>query len=125
MNRELMLTQVAEEIEKNLPSLGVWQGVGLALMVYSLLKGGHSQISQLAEGLSQEGSYNTVRQRLKRWVSNPRLNWQGVCEDWVRWVWRSYAAGRAMLLVDETKLGDRFGVMMVSLAYGSRAIPLW
>ena len=78
----------------------------------------------MAEGLSQEGSYNTVRQRLKRWVSNPRLNWQGVCEDWVRWVWRSYAAGRAMLLVDETKLGDRFGVMMVSLAYGSRAIPL-
>jgi hypothetical protein len=40
MNREVMLTQLAEEIEKNMPSLGAWQGLGLALLVFSLLKGG-------------------------------------------------------------------------------------
>lgn len=124
MNRQKMLTQIGNEIETNLPSLGAWQAVGLAVLVFSLIAQGRAQVSKLAEGVPEEGSYNTVRQRLKRWLSNPRLNWERVGDEWVRWVWSRYGCARAVLLVDETKLGDRFGVMMVSLAYGQRAIPL-
>jgi hypothetical protein len=46
------------------------------------------------------------------------------CELWVKWIWQQYDAQRPILLVDETKLGDRIGVMMVSLAFDQRAIPL-
>lgn len=46
------------------------------------------------------------------------------CELWMRWVWQQYDAQRPLLLVDETKLGDRIGVMVVSLAFEQRAIPL-
>ena len=124
MNRQHILTHLRTEIETNLPCLGAWQAAGLALLVFGLLGQGKAQLSQIAEGVPEEGSYNTVRQRVKRWVSNPRLPWRTLGEAWIAWVWRRYGGQRAILLVDETKLGDRFGVMMVSLAYGQRAIPL-
>lgn len=40
-------------------------------------------------------------------------------------MWSKYGGQRAVVLVDETKLADRFGVMLVSLADDGRAIPLW
>jgi DDE family transposase len=125
MNRAKMLTQIGEEIEENLPSLGVWQRRGLAVLVVGLLSLGQAQLSKIAEGVPEEGSYNTVRQRVKRWVSHSGQWVVAVGEEWIRWVWRKYGGQRAVLLVDETKLGQRFGVMMVSLAYAGRAIPLW
>jgi hypothetical protein len=70
------------------------------------------------------GSLNTVRQRLKRWVSDESLQMMAVCHDWIAWVWSRWRMSRALLLVDETKLNDRLGVMVVSLAYAGRAIPL-
>lgn len=39
-------------------------------------------------------------------------------------MWSSCQFKRPVLLVDETKLSDRLGVMMVSLAFEGRAIPL-
>ena len=57
-----------------------------------------------------------MRQRVKRWVSNPRLDVLLSCEAWTGWVWRRFGGARAVLLVDETKLGDHFGIMLVSLA---------
>jgi len=62
---------------------------------------------------------------VKRWVSNVNLPLNAARYEWVRWAWSKYGGARAVLLVDETKLGDRFGVMLVSLAYAGRAIPLW
>ena len=94
-------------------------------MVFGLIALGQAQLSKIAEGVPEEGSYNTVRQRVKRWVNNAALPLNAVRYDWLRWVWRKYGGARAVLLVDETKLGERFGVMLVSLAYNERAIPLW
>jgi hypothetical protein len=116
--------QLQAEIEQRLPSLGKWQALGLTLMVLAIAVQEGCHLSQLAEQLPDWGGFNTVKQRLKRWVQNPRLNVTAACEEWVGWVWSSCRSARPVLLVDETKLGDRIGVMMVSLAYEGRAIPL-
>ncbi len=125
MNRARMVTQFSGQIERHLPSLGAWQAVGLAVMVVGLVSQGWAQLSRIAEGIPEAGRYNTVRQRVKRWVSNDRLDLTKVREEWIGWVWRSLGTVRAVLLVDETKLGDRWAIMMVSLAYAGRAIPLY
>ena len=78
MNRIKILAQIGEEIEANLPSLGVWQRRGLAVLVFGLLGVGQAQLSKIAEGVPEEGSYNTVRQRVKRWVSHRERRWGGV-----------------------------------------------
>ena len=94
-------------------------------MVVGLVSQGWAQVSRIAEGVPEAGRYNTVRQRVKRWVSNDRLDLTAVREEWISWVWRSLGTVRAVLLVDETKLGDRWAIRMVSLAYAGRAIPLY
>lgn len=119
-----LVYRLSEEISQWLP-LGAWQGEGLAMWCYGIVKGRHGQLSLLAEELSEFGAIETVRKRLNRWLSNERIDVTSSCEAWVRWVWAAQPAdSRAILLVDETKISDRLGVLMVSLAYQQRAIPL-
>lgn len=116
--------QLSQEIEQHLPSLGKWQALGLALLCVGMAVADSSQAGRVAERLVEWGSVNTVKQRLKRWLRNDRVQVTRACEEWVSWVWSSCRTERPVLLVDETKLGDRMAVMMVSLAYRGRAIPL-
>ena len=48
-------------------------------MVLGLVSEGWGHLRKIAEGIPEEGSYNTVRQRIKHWVSNPQL---GVADVW-------------------------------------------
>lgn len=123
MNQE-GLYRLSAEIEQHFPSLGKWQAKGLALACWGLVLQQQCQISRMAEALPEWGVFNTVRQRLKRWMTNPRIEVNSVCYEWIAWVWSSCHFSRPVLLVDETKLSDHLGVMMVSLAYEGRAIPL-
>jgi hypothetical protein len=112
------------EINKHFPSLSKRQGVTLALACIGLILSRHCGFTRIAEALPNVGTTNTVRQRLKRWVKNDHLAVLPACRDWIRWVWSSWEMQRPILLVDETKLGAHLSVMMVSLAYEGRAIPL-
>jgi hypothetical protein len=111
-------------IAQHFPSLGKWQAIGLTLACIGLVLEKHCGLSRMAEALPQVGCANTVKQRLKRWVSNERIRVLPACYDWIAWVWSQWGMTRPVLLVDETKLNDRLGVMVVSLAYAGRAIPL-
>jgi hypothetical protein len=118
------LYRLRGEIEHRFPSLGKWQAKGLALACWGLILQEQCQISRMAEALPEWGAFNTVRQRLKRWLNNPRMHVTNACYEWIAWVWSSCHFQRPVLLVDETKLGERLAVMMVSLAFEGRAIPL-
>jgi hypothetical protein len=116
--------RLREEIEGRFPSLGKWQAIGLAQACVGLILERHCGIGRIAEGLLRFGKLETVKQRLKRWLKNERIHVQTACYDWMSWVWSSWGMARPLLLVDETKLGEHLGVMMVSVAYAGRAIPL-
>lgn len=124
MNLE-QVYQWQAEMERRFPSLGAWQARGLALVCLGVLLQQPCQIRRMAECLGMVGCVNTVRQRLKRWLKNSQIGLQAASGDWIRWVAASFPTQRVVLLVDETKLGDRIGVMLVSWAYEGRAIPLW
>lgn len=123
MNLETVY-RLRQEIERRFPSLGKWQAIGLALACIGLILEQECGIGRIAEGLLGFGKLETVKQRLKRWLKNERMPMQAAGYDWIRWVWSGWSSQRPILLVDETKLGERLGVMMVSLAYQGRAIPL-
>jgi hypothetical protein len=113
-----------EVVESHFGCLKKWQAIGLAMLSFGIVLLRGCSLSQVAEELSGIGKISSLEKRLKRWVSNPRIDVMICCEAWMGWVWRQYDAQRPILLVDETKLGDRIGVMMVSLAFQQRAIPL-
>ena len=119
-----VLYQWMEQVEKHFPNLKKWQAVGLALFSYGVVLSEQCQVSKVAEKLGAIGRIPTVERRLRRWLANDKINVEVSCQAWVKWVWENFELRRAVLLVDETKLGDRVGVMMVSLAFEKRAIPL-
>lgn len=123
MNPDLFY-QWKEEVGKHFRELGKWQAMGLSLLSFGVILARHASLSRIAEELAWMGHIESLSKRFKRWISNPKLDMVLACELWMKWVWQQYDAQRPILLVDETKLGDRIGIMMVSLAFEQRAIPL-
>ena len=123
MNPEL-LYQWMDTIQMHFHNLGKWQAKGLALYSFGVVLAEHCQGSKVAEALGFFGRIPTVERRLRRWLNNLRIDIDRCCQVWSFWVWGSLDTCRAVLLVDETKIANRIGVMVVSLAYENRAIPL-
>ena len=104
--------------------LGHWQVMGMALYSYGVVLARQSAPSKVAEKLPLVGKANTVQRRLERWLANTRLDWLGCCEAWSGFVLRRYVGELPILLVDETKLGNFWSVMVIGLAYRGCCIPL-
>jgi hypothetical protein len=123
MNLEL-LYQWMGSIQVHFKNLKKHQALGLAIFSYGVILARSCQRSKVAEELGKLGKLPSVERRLRRFLSNPRIDVQVCCREWIRWVWSCCDLPRMTILVDETKLGDRMGIMMVSLAFECRAIPL-
>lgn len=124
MNLNLLYHQWQATIERNFTNLKKWQATGLALFSLGVALAENCRVSKVAEALAFQSLIPNMERRLRRWLANSKIDVQGCCRCWIAWVWRSVDMPRAILLVDETKLSDRLGIMMVSLAYENRAIPL-
>lgn len=123
MNLDL-LYQWMRVIQVHFKNLKKPQAVGLAVFSFGVVIARSSQSGKIAEELTVLGKASSVEKRLKRWLKNSRIDVNMCCHHWIAWVWSSCDLPRMTVLVDETKLGKRMGIMMVSLAYEQRAIPL-
>lgn len=123
MNQDL-LYQWIELIQTQFYNLGKWQAIGLAIYSYGVVLAGHCQGSKVAEALGSFGRLTNLERRFRRWLNNRQIDLEACFQVWSFWVWKSLDVPRATLLVDETKIADRIAVMMVSVAYEGRAIPL-
>lgn len=81
----------------------------------------HSQVRKIAGCV--EGEAESQRRRLQRFVAREvdLGRWFG---EWTQSVVKTLAPQEIVLVVDETKLEDRFGVMVVGLVHAERCIPL-
>ena len=82
------------------------------------------QQRKVAGKLYRVGRRETIVRRLQRFISNRHIDLGRCFAEWTRWVVSSLALKEVVLLVDETKLSDRMGAMVVGLAYEKRCIPL-
>lgn len=119
-----LVYQWQAQIAANLPHLGYWQSLNLALYSLGMVLARHNAATRVAEVLGMVGKPESVRRRLERFIANPRLDWPACGQHWARWVLSQTASRHPVLLVDETKLGNHLGVMVVGLAYQSCCIPL-
>jgi hypothetical protein len=80
-----------------------------------------SQIRKIAGCV--EGVAESQRRRLQRFVKKQVAmeRWFGV---WTQSILKTFSPDEVVLAVDETKLEDRFGVMVVGMLVGGRCIPL-
>jgi Transposase DDE domain len=125
MSQQRALYQWTTTVAHHLPVLRRSQAKVLAAFSLGVALARRCTLSVVAEALPGLGKPDTVERRLQRFLSNPRLAWEAAAEALAVWILGSVPrAGVVVLLVDETSLQEHLKVMVVSLAYRGRAIPL-
>jgi hypothetical protein len=122
--RQRQLYQWFERIREGLPQLSKPQAMVLAMFSLGVVVAERCATSKVAERLSWLGKADSLERRFQRFLSNTRISWEHCCQAWSGWVIRKLGEHEIALLVDETKLGEWLGVMMVGLAYRNRCLPL-
>jgi len=104
-----------------------WQGVtrhfreNVRVFTQGVARSKSSHLRQIAG--SSGGNADSQRRRLQRFVGNSKPL-EAFFTSWTRSVIKALASDEVVLVVDETKLEDRLGVMVVGVAYKERCIPL-
>lgn len=84
----------------------------------------HSQSSQVRKIAGYVGGKaNSQRRRLQRFIAQ-RTSVEAFWEGWAQTVARQLKHKVLVLVVDETKLTDQYGVMVIGAVYEGRCIPL-
>jgi hypothetical protein len=97
----------------------VWLMVGIYLS--------HSvYLSKIAGKIPGSAKLVSTTRRLSRFLDNPAINvrewYQPIAQKWLQAQWQ--CLGEIRLIVDGTKVGSKHQLLMVSLAYRKRAIPI-
>lgn len=118
---------IADDLEDRETGLSKPQRIGLADLAASVLSCRSVNTSELANILprtvkSPEESYRYIN----RWLSNPLINPIGFMKGYIPEIVHGLTSeGQiAILMLDQSKIGQGFECLMVSLRIGERAIPV-
>jgi hypothetical protein len=112
--------------------LNTWQVESIGDFVIGVIKAESSRERQIAKHTIGGELIESARRRLRRFKANEKLTLDKLNSCFVRltyWVVGAMlinlrTSDQLYLLVDETKLGDRLGALVVGIAWESRCIPL-
>jgi hypothetical protein len=119
---------VSEGLKGALPWQRKTQRDKLSLAIAAALEARTGDTAEIAALLPLETERTDMRyQWLSRLVGNPLIKVEEVMEPFARGALEEACAqGQTVLLsIDQTTVRDRHGVLMVSLGYGDRALPLY
>lgn len=117
---------IAEELRQRFPGQRKTQRGKLALLVATMLHARSANLMALAASLPRAAERADMRyQWISRFIDNERVVCDEVMEPFAREVLAKAAqAGRVTLIMDQTKASDRHQILMLSLRFGDRALPL-
>ncbi|NJR12772.1 transposase [bacterium] len=119
-----LLYQFEQMLSAHLPCFNSWQQQNVALFSYGVIQSQSCQQAAIARAVSCGEQVESTARRFRRWLDNTAVDLSAFFQDWSRWVVSQRTDDTVTLLVDETKLQDRIGVMMVGLAWQGRCLPL-
>jgi len=119
-----VLYQWKNEIANRLSSLNSWQVENVSLFSYGIICAESCQQGCVARQISCGERVDSASRRWRRFLHNTHFPLEAFFQEWVRWVVEGVGMQHLTLLVDETKLHDQVGVMMVGVAWEGRCIPL-
>lgn len=123
MNYQL-LYQWETLLSAHLPSLNRWQQANVALFSYGVIQAEACQQGAIARQVSCGEQVESAARRFRRWLDNSAIDLNAFFREWSQWVVTAVDSQQVTLIVDETKLDDRVGVMLVGLAWEGRCLPL-
>lgn len=123
MNHKI-LYQWSNEIANHLSCLNSWQTENVAQFSLGIMMAESCQQQQVARQVATAEKIDSCARRWRRFLDNENFPLQSFFEDWTRWLVKKLGGQRIFLLVDETKLADRLGAMVVGIAWENRCIPI-
>ncbi len=125
------ITQIAQSIgadlKQRLPKQRKTQREKLALLVATMLDVRSANLVDLAAGLPLDSDRTDMRyQWITRLLSNDLVVSDTVMAPFAREVLERTAAGSTplILILDQSKVSERFQVLMLAVRFGERALPL-
>jgi len=119
-----LLYQWQARLGKALSKLNSWQIENVGLFSYGVIRAESCQQGQIARQVNEHERVESTMRRWRRFLSNKAFPLEVFFAEWTRWVLSAMVGTEITLLVDETKLHDRIGVMVVGVAWQGRCIPL-
>jgi hypothetical protein len=104
--------------------LNGWQVENVALLSYGVIRAENCQQQSVARQMMCGEQVESAARRFRRFLSNRAFPLSQFFREWTSWVLAGLNTTTVTLLVDETKIHDRMGVMVVGLAWEGRCIPL-
>lgn len=118
---------IADDLEDRDTGLSKPQRYGLADIAASALTCRSINTSELAAVLPRQVKSSEENYRyISRWLSNPRIKPIKVMNGFIPQLLRMLTRNGqvAVLMLDQSKIGNGFECLMVSLRFGERAIPV-
>ncbi len=119
-----VLYQWFEQLARHLPSMNYWQLCNLTLFCVGVLLSESSQQMSIARKVVDKQRVSSMERRLRRFLSNQKWDMNRFMVEWTRWILSCLEDEYIHLFVDESKLGNRIGIMMVGVGFENRCIPL-
>jgi Transposase DDE domain len=119
-----LLYQLEKLLSAHLPSMNSWQQANVALFSSGIIRAEGCQQGEIARQVSCGEQVESTARRFRRWLDNQAVDLNAFFREWSQWVVGAVGGEQVTLLVDETKLHDRIGVMMVGVAWEGRCLPL-
>jgi hypothetical protein len=124
MNNLRLYHKVFDQLCKWLPEERVTRMRNLALLVMGLYLGAAVHLSFIVRKWPMQGKDVSLVNRLRRFLDNPRLSVRECYRPVAQGVAAAFAGKQIRLVIDCTKLGFRFRLMTISIAYHKRTLPL-
>lgn len=96
----------------------------LALFMVGIFAGRDVRLGRIAAEVPVDIQEDSVAQRFRRWLKNPKVDEQVIFDPVARRLLWSLRRTRLRIQIDRTTMQDRFNILMLSVYYRKRAIPL-
>ncbi len=116
---------ILSNMQKLLPNLLSAHLLTLTMMISGLLRGRNVQLRKMAEKVAYtEGKQTSLIDRFRRFFSNRNIVTQVEYSPMVVQILNGLSEQQLYLLVDSSKIGNNCLVLMVSVYYQHRALPI-
>ena len=121
-----LVAGIGLDLQRRLPEQRKTQRDNLALLTATMLEVRSANLMALAAALPRAAERADMRyQWIARLLANDLVVSDEVMEPFAREVLtKAGADGRVVLIMDQTKASDRHQILMLSLRFGERALPL-
>jgi len=96
----------------------------LAHLMVGIFMSRDVRLSRIAENVPLDSQEESIAQRFRRWLKNPVVDERAIYDPVVKDLLNSLRHTRLRIQVDRTLVDDRFNVLMVTLYYRKRALPV-